>query len=108
MEVRAELAVIVKHGAPDVLWLVGELDLAGIALVSERLAELDGDIAVDCSRLDFIDAAGLRVLLAAHGLCAARGNRLVVVNPSRQMRRVLDLTSLDAVLLYGRCNGAVP
>ena len=108
MAVRAALEVIVEHGTPDVLWLVGELDLAGVALVSQRLAELDGDIAVDCSKLNFIDAAGLRVLLAAHGRCAARGDRLVVVHPSRRVRRVLDLTSLDAVLLHGRCNGSAP
>ena len=105
MEVRAALEVRVERGTPNVLWLVGELDLAGVALVSERLAELDGDIEVDCSRLDFIDAAGLRVLLTAHGVCAARGNKLVVVDPSRRVRRVLDLTSLDTVLLHGRCNG---
>jgi anti-anti-sigma factor len=108
MEVRAELAVIVERGAPDVLWLVGELDLAGVALVSERLAQLEGDVEVDCSRLDFIDAAGLRMLLTAHGICAARGSKLRVVRPSRQVRRVLELTSLDAVLLYGRCNGSAP
>ena len=108
MEVRAELEMIGQRGAPNVLWLVGELDLAGVALVAERLAQLDGNIEVDCSRLDFIDAAGLRVLLTAHGICAARGSKLVVVRPSRQVRRVLDLTSLDAVLLYGRCNGSGP
>ena len=108
MEVRAELVVIVERGAPNVLWLVGELDLAGVALLSERLAQLDGDIEVDCSRLDFIDAAGLRALLTAHGICAARGNTLVVVHPSRQVSRVLNLTSLDAVLLNGPCNGSAP
>ena len=106
MEVRAGLEMFVEHGKPDVLWLVGELDLAGVALVSQRLAELDGDVEVDCSRLDFIDAAGIRVLLAAHGVCAARGSRLVVVDPSRQVRRVLGLTSLDEVLLCGRRNGS--
>jgi anti-sigma B factor antagonist len=108
MEVRAALEVLVERGSPNVLSLVGELDLAGVALVAERLAELDGNIEVDCARLDFIDAAGLRVLLAAHGVCAARGNRLVVVNPTRRVRRVLDLTNLGAVLLYGRCNGSAP
>ena len=108
MEVRAELEMIVERGAPNVLWLVGELDFAAVALVSERLAQLDGDVAVDCSRLDFIDAAGLRALLTAHGIRAARGSKLVVVRPSRQVRRVLELTSLDAVLLNGRCNGSAP
>ena len=108
METRAAVEVLVERGSPNVLWLIGELDLAGVAVVSERLAELDGDIQVDCSRLDFIDAAGLRVLLAAHRLCAARGNTLAVVDPSRRVRRLLDLTSLDTVLLYGRCNGTAP
>ena len=105
---RAGLEAIIERGAPNVVRLVGELDIAGVPVVSARLAELDGDIRVDCAGLDFIDAAGLRVLLEAHGLCAARGNKLVVVNPSRSVRRLLHLSRLEAVLLCGRRNGSAP
>lgn len=105
MQVQAELAVVVAGGFPCVVRLVGELDLASVSRVSERLADLHSDIEVDCSRLDFIDAAGLRALLAAQCACAARGSTLVVVEPSRPMRRLLDLTGLDTVLVR-RCNGS--
>ena len=104
MDDWAAVEVVVDRGEPNVVRLVGELDLSGVNLIAERLAELDGDIDVDCSGLGFIDASGLRALLTAHRVCDARGNKLVVVAASRQVRRLLDLTSLDAVL-YRRCSG---
>jgi anti-anti-sigma factor len=103
----AEFKVLVERGEPHLVRLVGELDMSGATRVFERLAELDGDIDVDCSGLAFIDASGLRSLLAAHQICDARGNKLVVVAPSRQVRHLLDLTSLDAVL-FQRSDGSEP
>ena len=80
------------------LRLAGELDLAGVAGVRERLAATDGDIELDCSELTFIDASGLSVLVAAHRLCEARGAKLTIVDPSPCVTRLLALTGLDSVL----------
>jgi anti-anti-sigma factor len=82
-----------------VVLLTGDLDLAGVPRLHSALAGLDGDVELDCSGLEFIDAAGLGAFLKAHEACAARGCKLVLVNPSAAVDRLLRLVELDTVLL---------
>jgi anti-sigma B factor antagonist len=84
---------------PAVVRLIGELDLAGAPRLQSVLAGLDGDVELDCSGVDFIDAAGLRVLQIAHEGCSARGSKLVLADPSPAVERLLRIVELDAVLL---------
>jgi anti-anti-sigma factor len=90
--------VSVDGGTPVVVRAEGEFDLAGVPRLLSVLARLDGDVELDCSGLTFIDAAGLGTLVKAHEACAARGARLVVVDPSRAVTRLLRLVGLDTVL----------
>jgi anti-anti-sigma factor len=85
--------------SPAVVLLTGELDLAGVPRLHSALAGLDGDVQLDCSGLEFIDAAGLGAFLKAREACSARGRKLVLVNPSAAVDRLLRLVELDAVLL---------
>ena len=87
-----------------VLRLRGELDLAGVPRLLSALSGLDGDVDLDCSGVDFIDAAGLGAFVSAHQQCAARGAQLVVVDPSRAVLRLLQMVELDTVL-HVRRNG---
>ncbi len=95
-------AASVDRPWPAVVRLMGELDLAGAPMLRSALAELDGDVELDCSRLDFIDAAGLRAILQGHEECGARGAKLVLVNPSAAVERVVSFLELDTVLLIRR------
>jgi anti-anti-sigma factor len=85
--------------SPAVVLLTGELDVAGVPRLHSALAGLDGDVQLDCSGLEFIDAAGLGAFLKAREACSARGCKLVLVNPSAAVDRLLRLVELDAVLL---------
>ena len=56
------------HDHPHTLHLVGELDLATRDLLAAALREAahpGHDLIVDCARLDFIDAAGISLLVRA-------------------------------------------
>jgi anti-anti-sigma factor len=83
--------------------LIGELDLAGVPLARAALSSVDsdgdvdggGEVAVDCSALTFLDAAGLGVLVGARRACQAAGGDLVIVDPARCVTRLLTLTGLD-------------
>jgi anti-sigma B factor antagonist len=97
VEVEASSAALVR--------LHGELDMAGVPRLVSALADLDGDVYLDCSGVDFIDAAGLGAFVRAHRQCAARGTQLVVVDPSRTVLRLLHMVELDTVL-HIRRNGA--
>lgn len=91
-------------GDPAVVRLVGELDLAGVPRLLSALAGLGGDVELDCSGVDFIDAAGLTAFMRTHNACAARGSKLIVVDPSPAVDRLLRLVELDTVL-HIRRNG---
>jgi anti-sigma B factor antagonist len=79
------------------LRLVGELDLEGVPAVRALLANVDGDIEIDCSGLTFIDCSGLRVLMEAQHACEAAGVRLCLVAPARCLTRLVDQVGLDGV-----------
>jgi anti-anti-sigma factor len=89
----------VEGRRPAVVRLIGELDIAGVPQLASALAGLDGDVELDCSRLDFIDAAGLRAFQTAHEACAARGCTLVLVDASPAVDRLLRMVELDALFL---------
>lgn len=91
---------------PAVVRLIGELDLAGVPRLESVLAGLDGDVDLDCSSLDFIDAAGLRAFQEAHEGCAARGCTLALVNPSPAVDRLLGLVELDTLFLIRQAREA--
>ena len=92
---------------PQRVCLSGELDIAGVSAVRSQLMAMTGDVELDCSGLTFIDACGLRVLVAAHRDSEARGAMLTIVHPSRCVVRLLALTGLDS-LLCGRAGSCAP
>jgi anti-sigma B factor antagonist len=79
------------------LTVTGEIDLA----TATRLeAELDAVIAeahspadVDLSGVTFIDSSGLHALIRAQKHVTGTEVRLVLVNPSRACRQVLEVTN---------------
>jgi anti-anti-sigma factor len=86
-----------KNGAHSVR-LAGDLDLAAVHEVDRFLAHLNGNVCLDCTELRFVDATGLRCLLAA----SARLNSLALVNVATSVRRVFELSDTIS-LLDSRC-----
>ena len=83
--------------------LYGELDLAGATLASEHLERATAsdarEVVIDLAGLDFIDSAGLGVLVRANA--EGRGSaRLRFLRPSGAVARVITLTGLDQVLPF--------
>ena len=87
--------VIVSEGTPARMRLCGEFDMAGVTLFESMLRELDGDVEIDCSGLQFIDAAGFGSFVAAHNDCEGRGSVMILVNPSPWVQRLLRVVGLD-------------
>jgi anti-anti-sigma factor len=78
--------------------LFGELDACSVPRVRECLVQFDGDVDLDCSGLSFIDAAGIGLFLQVHADCQARSAKLLIVDPSRCVLRLLEISGLDSVL----------
>lgn len=85
--------------------VIGEVDLATaddlLIAVREtiRLAAVWGvNVLVDLRGVDFLSAAGLRVLVTAHTDCATAGPALVVIADHDAVLRPLRITGLDRLL----------
>ena len=80
----------------------GEIDIATAPAIRRFLlaAIRGGDVhlAVDMSGVTFIDASGIGVLVAAANRARQAGGDLSLLAPSPQVRRLLDVFHLDAIL----------
>jgi anti-sigma B factor antagonist len=80
----------------------GEIDVATAPAIRRFLmAAISGgdvDLAVDMSGVTFIGAAGIGVLVAAANRAREAGGGLSLLAPSPQVRRLLDVLHLDAIL----------
>jgi anti-anti-sigma factor len=99
MGVPAEFSIALappSNGA-HVVALAGELDVAAVPQLSLFLARLQGAVRVDCTRLTFIDAAGIRALLQA----SANGTDVELVRVSGRVRRLFEATHTTSLLAAG-------
>ena len=82
--------------------LTGELDLSTIDRLEQELARVEGDgpavVALDLSRLTFLDSSGLRVIVGADQRARRENRRFVVVRGPDTVQRVFSITRLDEQL----------
>ena len=82
--------------------LDGEMDISACPAIRRFLmAAISGgnvQLAVDVSGVAFIDASGIGVLVAAANRARRAGGGLTLLAPSPQVRRLLDILHLDAIL----------
>ncbi|RJQ82072.1 anti-sigma factor antagonist [Pseudonocardiaceae bacterium YIM PH 21723] len=92
-----------QHTGDVLVSLNGEVDLATAAGFGRRLdsalAEADDRLLVDLSAVHFLNSSGLAELVRVHKAAADQGTRMVLVSPSAQVSRVLEITGLAAELL---------
>ncbi len=88
--------------APDLVHIGTHLDVRSVGEVRTLLIAAQesakGDVVLDMSALEVIDAAGLGMLAAAHARGERTGHRLVLRNCPKELRRVLAVTRLNRVL----------
>jgi len=68
---------------------------AALTEAAATLAAGSGDLMLDLHELLFIDSSGLLALL--HVADAVHGGKLVLCDPTEQVRKVFDLVELTAV-----------
>jgi anti-sigma B factor antagonist len=89
---------------PDrvVLLLYGELDLAGAPLLAAEIERAESSgldaLVLDLTHLDFLDSAGLRVILAAHERALDDGRSFAITPGPRQVQKLLEIAGVDSHL----------
>jgi anti-anti-sigma factor len=87
-----------REGVLHRLTPVGELDLSTAPMLEDAFDAVCADnsvvmVVVDLTELSFIDSTGIHLLLRMYAACAD-GDRLRVVNGSRQVERMFDVTGV--------------
>ncbi|GAA4437884.1 STAS domain-containing protein [Actinokineospora soli] len=87
---------------PIVISVSGEVDLATAADLERALADAmatsdSGAIEVDLAGVEFMDSAGLRVLVAARKQAEDAGRDFRLRSPHDRVRRIIEITGLSAV-----------
>jgi anti-anti-sigma factor len=88
---------------PDAVVIVvrGELCLDSTAVletaVQRALSSPPGRLILDCAWVTFCDSTGLSTLIKISARAESAGARLTLDRPSRQLRRLLDVTGLTTV-----------
>ena len=85
-----------EHGI--VLVVSGEIDLATAPAVERELlrAEESHDlVAIDLSKISFMDSTGLHAITAANHRLRERGGQLLIVQGPPQVSRLFELTGLS-------------
>lgn len=80
----------------------GQVDVATAPRLQQVLAEAQVDegawTAVDLDHVEFVDAIGIGVLVAAHVRARLVGGRFALVAPTERLCRLLEVSGLDDVL----------
>ena len=87
------------------LRLHGELDLTGVEGLSQRLEQLRAErraVLLDLSELEFIDSAGVQLLVTTTNDAREDSWRLELTRPHGEVERVLQLTGLTELLPFAK------
>jgi anti-anti-sigma factor len=102
-------AVHVDPADPERLWLTGDVDLHAVEAAGTGLWEaLRGVRVVEAGGVTFMDSTGLRCLTAAMGGARLAGVRLTVVDPPPQVRHVLRVSGVEALVDVVEDGGPAP
>lgn len=96
---RVAIKVVDAGPGATTIFIRGELDLVTMPVLAEQLAlVLRGNperLVLDMAATDFMDCGSAR-LIAGAARSLSDGGRLVIRRPGRGVRRMLELTGLDA------------
>ena len=97
-------AVSVAPGPDTLITVTGDLDLATTPAFEAAIADIDlGSVrhaVLDLERLDFMDAIGLRAVLALNSKCDSASAALTIRPGPRHVQRVFELTGFGRELTF--------
>ena len=92
-------------GAPGVT-VRGEVDVAAVpelmAALDAAIRETTGAFVIDLCEVEFLDSAGLSVLLRARALLGREERELAVVCPPGPVRRLFEVVGIADLLILFR------
>src|SRR5215510_10097472 len=82
--------------------LIGKLDIVGVGEIETKFAGYcAGDgvrVIVDLTDVDFLASIGIRLLTLTAKSVTSRGGKMVLLNPTPEVERVLEITGIPAII----------
>jgi anti-anti-sigma factor len=82
--------------------LIGQLDIIGVGTIETKFsgycAGENPRVLVDLADVDFLASIGIRLLTLNAKSISSRGGRMVLLQPSPEVRRVLEITGIPAII----------
>ncbi len=96
------MEIIIKEEPEKILITInGDIEMMTIKTFKDKLFELghniEKDISIDLSNVDYIDSSGVGVLISLFKLQKKKGKNLVISKVSAKVLNVLKLSSLSDV-----------
>lgn len=96
---------LIDEGGHYLIELIGDLDIYNNKKFKEKLADiyedLDKDIVVDCSKLEYIDSTGLGSFISLLKLTRDEEKEITVKNLKKNIKKVFKITDLDKLFNIG-------
>jgi anti-sigma B factor antagonist len=81
---------------------VGSLDILGVEAIEIKFAGYcageNPRVLVDLSEVDFLASIGIRLLTLNAKAVSSRGGRMVLLHPTPDVRSVLEVTGIPAII----------
>ena len=96
---------LIDEGDHYLIELIGDLDIYNNKKFKEKIADiyedLDKDIVVDCSKLEYIDSTGLGSFISLLKLTRDEEKEITVKNLKKNIKKVFKITDLDKLFNIG-------
>jgi anti-sigma B factor antagonist len=87
----------IDHGGHGVVVVTGRLDAAQSPTAQAFLDQVQGQVTLDCTRLEYISSAGLGVLLKTQKRLLAGGGKLRLAGVSPHLQDILVYSGFDQI-----------
>lgn len=81
---------------------IGEVDISTASqlrnLLDNAYQEKRADILLYLDELSYIDSTGLGVIIGAYGRMQENKNKITLLNPKDNIKKLLSITNLDRIL----------
>ncbi|MCD6322574.1 MAG: STAS domain-containing protein [Clostridiales bacterium] len=88
-------------GQGDTVFLSGEVDVGNCAIFKEELGKIiektTGNVTLDLTSLDYIDSAGLGILVGVYKRLQEKNFSIKVVNANEYIKKLFRITKLETL-----------
>lgn len=93
---------IIEVSKTNMVSVRGEIDIYSIEkfrdTIEEKIKTQASEIILDCSELSYMDSTGMGVLIELRNKTKELGQKIIMMNPRPNIRKLLALTGVDKII----------